>query len=143
MSTSEIPDRDLVHYLRSIFGAKCELVRLEDLNDGLGKKTYLLWTRRPDTRCILHVWVNPRPDLTDVETDLDLFPYGPRYFAANHKFLLYKGINVPELLLFDNSRTRYDFAFAFVEYIDGTNLLEYKEITDRVTYASVIDQIKG
>ncbi len=142
INPSEIANSDIVHYLRSIFGPKSDLERVEDLNDGIGKRTYLVWSRRPDARCILHVWVNATPDLTEIERDPDLFPHGPKYFAANHEFLADKGIGVPELLLFDDSRTRYGFAFAFVEYIDGPNLSQYKKSTDRAKYAAVLDETR-
>ena len=129
MNTCEIDHQNINEILKGIWGSKCELKTIEDLNDGFAKKTYCLTLRNPSLCCILHIWVTPKHNLTEIETEADwiLGPSGLDLFKTNNEFLLKHGICVPEIYALDGTKTVCDYDFAFVKYIDSGNFSEFTQ----------------
>jgi hypothetical protein len=127
MDTCEIDGQAHSEITKGIWGNKSELIAVEDLNDGFGKKTYRLSFKNLALRCILHVWTLPSHGLTELESKADwiLAPSGLDIFKRNNGFLLDRGICVPGIVMEDGSRSVCDYDFALVEYIGSNNYTEY------------------
>ena len=143
LDETEIPAADLQSHLREIFGERTRLTGIVRVNEGIGKKTYLLDCEPPGSRCILYIFVAPETGLTEIRSPHDsvIFPRGAREFVANTELLVAKGVNVPRIYLTDTSRAEHSFDFAFVEYIDGNTMADVHDSQDSRVSGSLLEQV--
>ena len=114
---------EVLSQAQSCFGRSCELERIERFVDGVHKQTFDVRLRNPSNKCLLIVWNNDRNYFLEREAAGFEEPHSdaiaPHAFRAHTQYLSDLGVNVPQILHFDQFRSGH--YFAFVELIVGSD----------------------
>ena len=129
METALLPIDKINSDLKNVFGSNFKVLNLTEIIEGCSKHTYKIETNSADL--ILHVWKEPYSTLTSTNSLAQEIIYGSgfNYFKRNHDFLKKIGVNVPDLIHFDSSKSVIAFDYAYLECIpDGD--LKYRRVSE-------------
>ena len=131
-------------YVGKVFGADYVVANVSKMHGGAQKVVYKIdCTNR--FSCILYVW-----DLTmnyfqeeianEVITDRS---YGSDLFEMNNRYLREHGIQTPALYDLNTERSRYNFDYALVEYVNGQKAEVYFRHSDTREQNQLFERIGG
>src|SRR5512142_815194 len=125
---SPLPEVLLTETLHGAFGNRCSLVKAQRLGGGTRKQVFRLDLSSPFPPVVLLVWLNEK-DYFDEQAD----PQGwltdavaPRLYRANTRLLAANGVRVPEVYVWDDSRSGVPYVFALVEFAQGMTFNQYR-----------------
>lgn len=122
MDQCMMKDQDLQREINKVFGNKYDFLSLVRLYGGAQKGTYKI-TCKNQFEFILHIWDESVSYFDHVSNDNDTFTSNSAVlFMKNQKLLKDNNISTPEIYYVDLSKESYEFEFAFVEYIEGSDL---------------------
>lgn len=106
-----------------IFGQTYELRDIKRVLGGAQKHTYLAETQN-GFKFIIYIW-DKTTSYFSYNEEKDIFlSSSARLFELNHMKMSQRGVRVPKLYYINRSREEQPYAYAFVEYIEGSDMDE-------------------
>lgn len=109
--------------VKEVFGHVHELQSMERLLGGAQKHTYLAKTQK-GFQFVIYIWDKSTSYFSyDEEKDVFLSS-SAKLFELNNRKMREVGVRVPKLYYMNRSRNEQQYAYAFVEYIEGVDMDE-------------------
>jgi tRNA A-37 threonylcarbamoyl transferase component Bud32 len=119
-----VPLERFDHIVKTALGSDFPFGKIERINDGYSKHSYIIFSRDERERYIFQVWQKPDSQLPSVESEetATLWPEGLAHFIRSTQFLLAHGINVPHIIHADFAESKNAPDLAIIQYIYGKAL---------------------
>lgn len=118
--------RFMMQKVKEVFGNRYELQSMERLLGGAQKHTYLAKTQN-GFNFVIYIWDQATSYFSyDEENDIFLSS-SAKLFELNNYKMCEVGVRVPKLYYMDRNKNEQQYAYAFAEYIDGTDMDEVLE----------------
>ena len=115
--------RFMMQKVKEVFGNRYELQSMERLLGGAQKHTYLAKTQN-GFNFVIYIWDQSTSYFSyDEENDIFLSS-SAKLFELNNYKMCEVGVRVPKLYYMDRNKNEQQYAYAFAEYIDGTDMDE-------------------
>lgn len=113
---------DIQKEIMRVFGNNYEFVSIERILGGAQKGTYKI-TCGNKFVFVLYIWDKSCTYFEEDKDEIGSFTSNSAaHFKVNHKILKVNNISTPEMYYIDSSKSEYKFDYAFVEYIQGSEL---------------------
>lgn len=117
---------DLQEYVGNVFGTDYVVADVSKMHGGAQKVVYKIdFTNR--FSCVLYVWDLSMNFFQEEIASVSIADqsYGSDLFEMNNRYLREHGIQTPALYDLNREKSRYNFDYALVEYVNGNKAEQY------------------